>query len=154
MKLNLKKMYKFAKIVAGKYGRENLKHILIKPGKIVATNGFCLLEIDSANDNDENQLLDFSEFSEVYKNKDYEVDISTKNETDDLRFPDYELIMPNTDPIVSASFNANNLITVLEQFKDKEGSVVTLELRSESTPILLKGIGMTGLVMPLNIKKK
>lgn len=153
MKLNPKTVYKFAKIVAKEgHVREVLKKVLITPTKMVATDSYCLLEVEQENDTKTNQLLDFAEFQNTYKKQDKEIEIETTNENGEImgaKFPDYERAMPKENPIATTYLDADCLIKVLEQFRDRNKNDVEIELYGEDRPILLKKEGMRGLVMPL-----
>ena len=157
MEVNSKTVYRFSKFI-GSDVRPVLQKVLVTKNKMVATDSYKLLEITNPNEVEKDQLLHLPDFISTFKNTERAVKVETvENKTDGNQFPDYEQIMPKTDPIMEFQVNAKLMIECLEQFKNKEtdNNYVTIKLYSkEMSPIVMQGSGATENIKALLMQLK
>jgi len=157
MKINAKTAYRFAKF-AKEQTRPILSTILIEKNRMVATDTYKLLIIESKEKNDvgeKGQLLNLPEFIKTFKAVDKDVEIETiENKTAGFgNYPNIDQIIPTKDFNVEIEFDAKLLIEALEPFKSKQSNDrVTLKVTKNKPLVLSAEQGtdkVTAIVMPL-----
>lgn len=153
-----------AKFAATSQIREELASVLIKDGKVTATDSFRLVELDLKDTEGDTPVLINAKALGMIKGKKVVAETSETGislsvdgmamglpSLDVERYPEYEKTFPTTEPEASVRVNARYLAEVLALLAKLDPfEAVTLELHGQMKPVMIisKG-GGRGLVMPM-----
>lgn len=152
-----------AKFASTSTVREELASVLIKDGKVVATDSFRLVELPIECDADAMPVLISAKAFGKLKGKAITgqtghqgliVDVdgfgALLPSLDAGRFPDYEKLVPTADPEASVRINGRFLAEVLSLLaKTDPFETVQVDFHGQAKPVVISTKAGRGLVMPV-----
>lgn len=164
MKLN-KNHIAVAKFASASTVRAELSSVLIKNGRVVATDSFRLVElaIEDA-EGAEPVLVDAKAFGKL-RGKELEAETGIPGagltieadgvktilqSIDASRFPDYEQVLPTSEPTASVRINGRYLAEVAALIaKTEKNETVLIDFYGQQKPVIISTSKGRGIVMPV-----